>query len=359
MGKLLYDLLQTKGIEFYQIDRISLDNYYYEPFQDMQQTFEEEKISETENVASKKRVEPFPRSIFCYFLDGSRKPYKIGDMITTDNKFVPVVAGQIGTACCYRTDDKTIKKYELKRKNVLMLFDSIPAMDYAVIKEHFEAYMAGSFNIELHKYRVDKIKDDNPTNAAVAKIQEMMHDMEIQLLTEMTEKNILSTNQMLVLDGSLQFLRQKFKEDIFYNVVGVSKSFNPNLTGILKRKKHIGTVLAQLNFGERTPVYKYDTVGNIKHTIGAWYLRIREPKWVRSPLEGIVKIEKMAMKEDVDRGAFHTSMIDNISACILAERNPTCFGNDNRWANHLYPIYLTEKLLKKSFISDLHFLNMF
>jgi hypothetical protein len=106
-----------------------------------------------------------------------------------------------------------------------------------------------------------------------------MHDMEIELLKEMVEnRKILSTDKMLVIDGSLQFLTQKFDPRIFYNVTGISKTFNPNLTGILKGKRHIGVALAKLEFRERTPVYRYKTERNI---IGAWYLRIREKKDIR------------------------------------------------------------------------------
>jgi len=337
---------------------MSLDNYYYEPFQDDKEHFEDDRKFETESIKGiKKKIDLYNRSIFKYFLDGSRKLYKIGDIITTDNKFVPVVAGQVGAACCMRDSKGKLKKYEIKRKNLVMLYDSIQGSDFNLIKESFEKDLSRGISIEIKKYSYDKIKDQVPVNAAIAKIQRFMHDMEIELLKEMVEnRKILSTDKMLVIDGSLQFLTQKFDPRIFYNVTGISKTFNPNLTGILKGKRHIGVALAKLEFRERTPVYRYKTERNI---IGAWYLRIREKKDIRNPLEGVVKIEKMAMQEDIDRGGFESSIIDNISASILAERNPTCHGNDKRWPNHLYPIYLTEKILKASFLSDIHFINIF
>jgi hypothetical protein len=161
---------------------------------------------------------------------------------------------------------------------------------------------------------------------------------------------------MLILDGSLQFLTQNFDPRIFYNVIGVSKSFNPNLTGILRGKTQIGAILSKLQFAERTPVYKYEAERN---TIGAWYLRIRERKDINNPLDGIIKIEKMAMEKDIENEGFLSNIIDNISSFLLYERNPTCHGKDRRWANHLYPIYLTEKYLKSNFLSDVYFMNIF
>ncbi len=359
MGK-ISELLKKFGIAFYQVDRLSLDNYFYEPFQDSEQSFEDNVVFETDSRITKKSLDELDFSLFRYFLDGSRKVYKIGDMITSDNKFVPVVAGQVGTACCRRDDDGRIRIYDIRHRNILMLHESIPDDEFILIQDSIKKYVSVKVPVIIDRFTFNRKEQDNPTNAAVAKIQKTMQDMEINLLKEMVkQKNLLSPDNMLVIDGSLQFLTQSFEPDIFYNVVGISKSYNPNLTSILRGRIHIGTLLAQLRFGERTPVYKYETRGTKKNAIGAWYLRIREPKNIRSPLEGVVKIEKMAMQEDVELGRLDTSIVDTISSCVLAERNPTCFGNDERWANHLYPVYLTEKALKHSFMSDIQFMNMF
>ena len=47
-----------------------------------------------------------------------------------------------------------------------------------------------------------------------------------------------------------------------------------------------------------------------------------------------------------------SDVIDIISANIINERNPTCYGTDKRWANHLYPVYVTETFVKSKYISD-------
>ncbi len=347
----LNQLLERKGLRFFQTDKMSLDNYYYEPFQDDKETFEDNRIFETEAVVVKK-VKSVDYSIFSYFLDGSRKPYKIGDMITTDNKFAPVVAGQVGAACCHRIE-KNMHQFSYNQKNYILFYDSINDDDFIDIKKVYTNTL--HFPIEMGKYTFDRIRDDAPTNAAVACIHKKMQDMEIDMLNSIVNQHCLSTDSMLVIDGSLQFMTQKFDPRIFYNVIGISKSFNPNLTGILKGKKQIGVLLANLEFGERTAVYKYDT-DKSRYTIGAWYLRIRQKTHIRNPLDGIIKIEKMAMDDEKECG-FDTSVIDNVSSSILGEIYPTCHGNDSRWNNHLYPIFLTEKYLKSKFMSDLLFIN--
>jgi hypothetical protein len=125
---------------------------------------------------------------------------------------------------------------------------------------------------------------------------------------------------------------------------------------MVKGKIHIGALLTKLEFGERTPVL-HSTDKSNRYEYGVWFVRIRKAH-KGNPLEGIIKVEKMALKEDKERDGFETNLIDNISVSLISERNPTCHGKDERWANHLYPIYLTEKMVKTSFMSDLHFQNL-
>lgn len=52
-------------------------------------------------------------------------------------------------------------------------------------------------------------------------------------------------------------------------------------------------------------------------------------------------------------------LIDMLSAFLLKEANPVCYGNDSRWANHLYPIYVTETYAKSKYMSNGLFLSLF
>ena len=60
-----------------------------------------------------------------------------------------------------------------------------------------------------------------------------------------------------------------------------------------------------------------------------------------------------------DENGIDSDVIDLISANIINERNPTCYGTDRRWANHLYPVYLTESYVKSKYISTEMFLHLF
>ena len=54
-----------------------------------------------------------------------------------------------------------------------------------------------------------------------------------------------------------------------------------------------------------------------------------------------------------------TEEVDLISANIINERNPVCYGEDNRWANHLYPVYVTECYAKSKYLISTMFMNLF
>lgn len=64
------------------------------------------------------------------------------------------------------------------------------------------------------------------------------------------------------------------------------------------------------------------------------------------------------MDEEIESG-IDTDIIDFLSANIINERTPTCYGTDKRWANHLYPVFLTESYVKSKYISNELFLQLF
>ena len=61
---------------------------------------------------------------------------------------------------------------------------------------------------------------------------------------------------------------------------------------------------------------------------------------------------------EIEKG-LDSELVDRITANIINERNPVCYGADRRWANHLYPIYVTESYLKSKYLGTNMFLNLF
>ena len=78
--------------------------------------------------------------ILSYFLDGSRRVFKVDDMAYTPsgNRSIiyPVIAGQIGVGCCHRVN-KRIAREILKREYVMSLPDVANADGKSAMKPGF------------------------------------------------------------------------------------------------------------------------------------------------------------------------------------------------------------------------------
>lgn len=365
----LSEIFAKRNITLYHNESLDLDHYYQEPYQDEGDEIKEMSTPfETDRSKKKRSIdlanEDRAYSGFSFFMDGSRRTYKIGDIVLEGKKIFPLVVAQVRACCTERDDRKKIHSYNnVHRKNLILLSDKINDVDFAEISQRIiKTFTAQNLNLDVVKYHFDPSKDSVPVNAAIAKANSIMHDMEIDILENMVTSGVLTTDRMLIVDGPLQFIKQDTGKpefaDMFYNVVGVSKTFDPMLPTSSRSKRdstQIGAELLKLNYGERTPVFLKE---NSRHRqYGCWYLRIRPSNRVSNSLEGIIKIEKMATLDDED--GLNTSVVDTISLSLLNEGSPTCFGRDERWASHLYPVYMTETLIKSSFESDLVFINKF
>lgn len=362
-------IFEKVNILLYHNETLDLDHYYQEPYQDEDDEIQEiGEPFETDRSRKKRKLDLSEEdriySGFSFYMDGSRRTYKIGDMVLSGKKIYPVVVAQVRAGCTERDREKKLHMHgQICAKNLLLLSDRMNDQDFIEMRQRIlKTKTAVNLNLDIVKYHFDALKDAVPVNAAIAKANTLMHDMEITILDNMVRSDVLKPDRMLVVDGPLQFLGQDTGKpefaDLFYNVVGVSKSFDPMLPISSKAKRggtQIGAELLKLNYGERTPVFLKE---NKRHRrFGCWYLRIRPQRRMKNPLEGIFKIEKMAGPDDED--GLSTSVVDNISISILNEGAPTCYGKDKRWASHLYPVYLTETLIKSTFESDLVFMNHF
>lgn len=314
--------------------------------------------------------------LFQFFLDGSRRTYKIDD-IEINRSVYPIIAGQIGVACCQRESPDKFKYVELENKIVLSLPKAAnpnagdAKLFFNKLKDKVNQYsIVGPRNLIFDKIlSYDSRKQDENTkyeNLGIATIQDEMIETEKRIVASLYSKGLINANKYLIKDGSLQYKPMKtgdFKELIkiknhYKSVVGVSKLFNPELC-VDNVGKSNADKIAELKLYHRTPVYKHssDIVGNVY--FGIWYVRIREKQYSSSPFAGVVKLEKILITQDEIEYGLDSDEVDLITANIINERNPVCYGKDNRWANHLYPIYLTETFIKSKYLSDINFLNLF
>ena len=319
--------------------------------------------------------------LFKYFLDGSRRVYKVDD-IQYGKKVFPIVSGQISVACCARemNDDNTYRSFRhVMEQSYPVLCLPVSAnsegRDNSVFFRNLRDKInelpqlkAANISIEKVLYYLTKIEgNETLENKGIARIQDEMIDCEKRIVAYLMGKRLLNQDNYLIKDGSIQYKPMKtgdFKElsrirNNYRHVIGVSKKFNPNLMKDNKDQSSAGAI-AKLKLYHRTPAFLWqpgDEWGNVNFAI--WYVRLRAIDKTSSPYAGIVKVEKMLMTGHEAEYGLSTDEIDTITAHLINERNPVCYGNDARWANHLYPVYMTECYCKSRFKSDYYFLNLF
>lgn len=320
-----------------------------------------------------KSISKDSKPLFRFFLDGSRKTYKVSD-IAYDKKLYPIIAGQIGVAVCERENKDLFKPIKFVNPLVISLPDDAYA-DSIGKKDLFFNNLTSKLNkkLQLRNLTFDKIipyatsqtkETDKYEDKGIAQIQNEMVDKEQEVVLNLVRDKRLNSESFLIKDGSLEYMKggSDYKElsKIKANydcVVGVSKMFNPE--ALSNNTKEISRTIAELKLYERTPAFMYNTerIPGVKFAV--WYLRIRDTKYSSSPFDGVLKLEKILVREEQEENGLDSDEIDNISANVINERNPVCYGKDDRWAKHLYPVYLTESYIKSRYLSDVHFMNLF
>lgn len=317
------------------------------------------------------------KPLFTYFLDGSRHVFKVDD-ITYNKQVFPVVAGQVGIGCCKR-ENKRMSSERFYREFVLALpykansdgwdDEAFFSTKLRKLNESDELKRLGLHFSAIIPYSTSKnATNEKLEDKAIGVIQDYMTESEKRMVAELVKDNRLGQNDYLMKDGSLEYREMKSgREDLrtlqkikhnYSWVVGVSKSFNPEYC-LDHTGKPNSNYIADLPVYHRTPVARYENLiflGDAQ--FGVWYIRLRDKRRTQTPFDGVVKVEKIMMDEEIEKG-INSDVIDLISANIINERNPTCYGVDRRWANHLYPIFLTESYVKSKYMSTEMFLHLF
>ena len=322
--------------------------------------------SEITNVKDKEIPVARQTSPFKYFLDGCRRTYHLCDL-STDGHIIPLIAGQFSSAIIER-DNKTgnVSLYKHDRKSIVIILSGgggLPEEDARDLVQKIEerAVSTGqkiiAHSVHLNSANIKKI--EKPQDKAIAQINMAMHDMEIEFLETMTTKKEIDADRMIVVDGPVNFRLSKHHNRAFLEyAIGVSKSFNLHLEDVVEKNKQIGSHLLNLEkTGDRTSAFILD--GESGNYYAYWYLRIQPRQKMTHPFSGIIRVEK-ALTDPMDREdkQISSDTVDYISNYLLLERHVNPYGLDFRWASHLYPIYLSERIQKEKFLSDHFFYSL-
>ena len=302
------------------------------------------------NLADK--ISKHSKPLFRYFLDGSRRTYKVDD-IAYGKRLYPIIAGQIGVAICEREDAHSFAPIIMKNPLVISLPENANAQTTIgndnlffnnLIQKLNNQDILKNQNLQFSKilpYKNTTLKEnDKYEDRGVAKIQDEMIALEQKVVFELVKARKLNDSAFLIKDGSLEYMKSgdaKELSEIKSNydcVIGVSKAFNPE--ALSNDVKDISRKIAELKIYHRTPAFMYETerIPDVKFAV--WYLRIRN---TLSPFDGVLKIEKILVRKIQEEEGLDSDEIDLISANIINERNPVSYGKDNRWAKHLYSVY--------------------
>jgi len=136
--------------------------------------------------------------LFKYFLDGSRRTYKVDD-IAYGKRLYPIIAGQIGVAVCERADKHTFKPVNLKNPLVISIPDIANAQTTMGKDGLFFNNLINKLNeqgiLEKQKLKLSKIlpysskalKDDKYEDRGIAKIQDEMIALEQKVVFELVK----------------------------------------------------------------------------------------------------------------------------------------------------------------------------
>lgn len=316
-----------------------------------------------------------------FFLDGSRHVYHVDD-ISYDTRVFPVVAGQVGVACCQRIDGQmraiqpTVRKLVVSLPNKCDKSGRYPEAFLANLREKLNNNPRlkgkGLSLDDVLTYITANPERGEFRDRGIATVQDYMINEEKAMVDSLAQRGLLSQAEYLVKDGSLEYQPMKSKskyanlknfKNSYQYVIGVSKSFNPENCKDGKGNANARAIIELPQF-HRTPVARMSVKRIPDIEFAVWYIRLRKfPEQTKTPFDGVVKVEKIMVTDRETRHGrgygLDTDDVDMISATLINERCPTCYGSDLRYANHLYPIYLTESYIKSLYLGSDVFLSLF
>lgn len=238
--KRCYDNFNFPSIEY----ETQEDNY-----ENLEKYAEDNQSPKPRNLTERAKICMNGAPLFKYFLDGSRKVYKLDD-IQYDKQVFPIIGGQISVSCCGRKvddDGNFLGFHNVKSESYSTLCLPVKAngegIDHNIFFNNLcnnikdKAHLrASSIHLEKVLYYSTKTNgNETYENKGIARVQDEMIDCEKKIVAELVSEHLLNQESYLIKDGSIQYKPVKtgnFRElshirNNYRHVVGVSKKFNP------------------------------------------------------------------------------------------------------------------------------------
>lgn len=258
----------------------------------------------------------------------------------------PLCLAQTVTTCCHRDSDgglgieKSVSKtYLIMHKRLWERLDNSNGAD---IKTCINSAIDSSKS-DINLCDVVCFNPDE-NEYAPSKATHLLRRQEAEMIEDMAVSGLVNEDNWMVVDGPLSIKEadyQSFNSKGYRYMVGVEKSFHDKY-----EKRPFAQTINTLQEGFRTPAFiPKSKRGNAR--VALWYLRLRHPDRPNDRSH-IVACELLIPdgQEKID-----TELINRVSKAILDEAYPLCYGSDERWRTHLYPVFVTEKSCKSFFHS--------
>lgn len=284
------------------------------------------------------------KHFYRYFIDGSLRTYYLATGVEGNRSF-PIELAQIGAAVMQRDEQGTVRPLARRQRILLLLPRGPLGVSDTVWNQLKKLDTAdGSFEVidttEKNAMTPQDATVENLRTRAGGIARNRMHRVEIQMIDQ--TDGLRGEDTWLILDGAVkldEFIKAPY-------MIGVAKNFRKDPEFRFGRgagkRLDITKILSGLPYASRTAAFSAHG-----GKVAFWYVRLRQQKEVDYPLMGVVKVELPCP----DRQPVSAEQIDLISRTLVAERNVTPHGRDNRWHCHLYPIFLAEQTIKAGFYS--------
>lgn len=283
------------------------------------------------------------KHLFRYFLDGSARTFYLGNVVEGERQ-TPIHVAQVGAAAVVRDHQGRMKVARAEHKFVLLMNKDELSFGQRVEDAARKAGPRYEFvDLKEQDQQTDAVNPGKePRSRAAHKANWRMRILEGVIARNLSR----NSGEWLILDGGLgsEYVKD-WPEGKDY--LGVVKSSYKELKFCVKggrTKQTINTyqLLADLKAAQRTIAF-----GLRDGAVATWYVRIRGPEYLEFPLMGVLRVEL----PNPLREAVPSDLINEISGALVAERQATPHGKDERWHAHLYAIYLAEQAVKNGFVS--------
>ena len=258
----------------------------------------------------------------------------------------PFCLVQTVTTCCHRNQDGKIGIEKAISKTYLIMHKRLLER----LNNNDGNGLRNSINsvIDFDKKNINLCDiisfDPDEKEYAPTKATQILRQQEAELIEYMARSGRVTEDNWMVVDGPLSIKEannQNFKNKGYRYMVGIEKSFHDKY-----EKRPYAQAINTLQEGYRTPAFVPRSKRG-KAKVALWYLRLRRPD--RPNDRSHIVACELLMPEGQEK--IETELINRVSKAILNEAYPLCYGSDERWRTHLYPVFVTEKTCKALFHS--------